>query len=85
VKRIALLAILLTGCATKDVVMKPSEPIVIDKYVYVPVSKTLTVREDIATGPLSQCPVVAAKRKAAIESCNAKLDAIEQIEGAEHE
>jgi hypothetical protein len=80
---IAAAVVLLSGCATDRVAFKPAEPIIVDRYIFVSIDKTLTQPEEIASGPLSQCPKVAAERKAAVESCNAKLKAISEIEGTD--
>lgn len=54
---------------------------VIERYVYVPITPDLTGLEPVAEGPLSQCPQVAAQRRAALEKCNAKLSQIAAQQG----
>lgn len=60
-----------------------SELSIVERIVYVPIERALTGREPIAEGPLAQCPMVAAERRAAIERANAKLKAIEAKQGTE--
>lgn len=62
-----------------------AEVTVVERRVYVPIERSLTQRERIAEGPLAQCPMVAAERRKAIESANAKLKAIESKQGTEVE
>lgn len=53
----------------------------VDRYVYVPIKAALTQQQPIAEGPLSQCPDVAAARKASLRKANAQLGAIEAVQG----
>lgn len=88
---VAVLFALLAGCGRKDV--KPNLPgagtvvapkvVYVDRYVYVRIKSELTQAEPIAEGPLSQCPAVAADRRAGLERANAKLRQIGQIQGTE--
>lgn len=85
-----LMALLATGCASKatkpdlpgEVLVKPTI-VYVDRYVYVPIKAELTRTETIAEGPLSQCPAVAANRKAALKRAYAQLVQISQIQGTE--
>lgn len=61
------------------------EVVVVEKIVYVPVPARLTRLEPIAEGPLSECPVVARERRAALERCNARLAETATIQGTEVE
>ncbi len=87
---LAIAAILLGGCANKaakpdlpgEVLVKPTI-VYVDRYVYVPIKAELTRTEPIAEGPLSQCPAVAADRKAALTRAYAQLVEIGQIQGTE--
>lgn len=88
---VAVLFALLAGCGRKDV--KPNLPdagtvvapkvVYVDRYVYVRIKSELTQEEPIAEGPLSQCPAVAAARKAGQQRANAKLRQVGQIQGTE--
>lgn len=49
---------------------------------YVPIDKALTKPCPVEpSGALSDAPLVAAKRKASLESCNAQLESIEAVQG----
>lgn len=84
-----LLVVVLTGCpreATKPdvprgVIVQP-KVVTVTKYVYVRVPDRLTSILPIAEGPLSQCPDVAAARKAQLQRCNADREETGAIEGA---
>ena len=53
-----------------------------ERQVFVPIDKVLTLPCPVApSGALSDAPAVAAARKAALETCNAKLAAIAAIQG----
>lgn len=85
---VILLALSLSACRKdRKPDLPPSCPVavaevtVVERRVYVPIERALTQREPIAEGPLSQCPIVAAQRRKAIESANAKLKAIEAKQG----
>lgn len=75
---LGLLTLALVGCGRTVV-----EPriVYVDRTVYVEVEPELTNPHPIAEGPLSQCPVVAAARKAELEACNADKAGIRRIEG----
>lgn len=88
------LAALLAGCKSSPehvADLPPACPaatpevVVVERRVYVPVPRELTRREPVAEGPLSECPLVAAERRAALESANARLRQIEQLESTEVE
>ncbi len=88
---IAIVVLLATTACRKDTKpdLPPSCPVavsevtVVERRVYVPVEPVLTRPEPIAEGPLAQCPMVAAERRAAIERANAKLKAIQAKQGTE--
>lgn len=82
--QILLIALALTGCASN----KPKEPVQqlarvveVPVKVYVPIEAKLTEPCEIASGKLSDVIEVARKRKAALEQCNGKLDAIRKVQG----
>lgn len=95
--RIAILiaAALLTVACTRDrddvkADLPPSCPAgsapeirIVERKVYVPVPASLTRREEIAEGPLAECPQVARDRRAAVERVNSRLQQIEQLQGTE--
>ncbi|MDH5832167.1 hypothetical protein QFW80_16740 [Luteimonas sp. M1R5S18] len=58
---------------------------VVERYIYVRVPAHLTAPEPIAEGPIAQCFEVAAKRRAALERANAKLQQCGAIQGTEVE
>lgn len=82
------IAVLLAACGRKD--LKPDLPtgtvvtpsvVYVDRYVYVAIPASLTTEQPIAEGPLSQCPDVAAARKAGQRKANAQLREIRAIQG----
>jgi len=85
-----LLALVLTGatCQRKPeppdpgVAVRP-EPVLVERRVYVPIDRKLTRREAVAEGPIPMCYDVAAKRRAAIERLNSRMEQIEAIQGTE--
>ena len=56
---------------------------IVERRIYVGISDELTRPEAIAEGPLSECPLVAAERRAAVERLNARLRAIAEKQGTE--
>ncbi|MEN1942660.1 hypothetical protein WCE55_02210 [Luteimonas sp. MJ293] len=58
---------------------------IVERRIYVGISSEFTTPEPIAEGPLSECPAVAADRRAALERANAKLRAIATKQGTEVE
>lgn len=58
---------------------------IVERRIYVGISSEYTTPEPVAEGPLSECPLVAAERRAAIERANAKLRAIAEKQGTEVE
>ena len=70
-------ALALTGCGT---IVEP-KIVYVDRTVFVDVPAELTNPHPIATGPLAQCPAVAAARRAELEKCNADKAAIRKIQG----
>lgn len=86
-----IVALLATSCADKHV--KPDLPdpgtavaprvVFVDRVRYVAIPADLTREEAVAEGPLSQCPAVAADRKAGLVRANARLREISQIQGTE--
>lgn len=86
-----LIALALCGCnkvgATKpdlppSTLVKPTV-VYVDRYVYVPIRSDLLKTEPVAEGPLAQCPIVAADRKAALLRVNSRLTQIGAIQGTE--
>ena len=83
--------LLLAACKRDDVkpdlppsCPEPSTDVrVVTRYVYVAIPSRLTVEEPIAEGPLSECPVVAAERRAALERSNARAREARRIQGTE--
>lgn len=77
----------LPGCASVrktdlpgGVIVKP-QVVTITREVYVNVPAELTDPLPIAEGPLSQCPMVAADRKAQLERANADRKAVRALSG----
>ena len=68
---VAMLALMLTGCCKPETVRVPGPVEYRDRLVVQPVASELLQPHPIATGPLSQCPDVAAARKRELEQCNA--------------
>jgi hypothetical protein len=58
-------------------------PVVVTKFVYVPIDPSLTRRHPIAEGPPSMCPEVAAQRRRELEACNADNASTAAIQGTE--
>lgn len=86
---VLVVCLLLAGCGRDNIrpdlpdaamVAKPTL-VYVDRYVYVPIDPDLTREELIAEGPLSQCPDIAASRKAALRRVNARLLEISAIQG----
>lgn len=83
---VALLA--LTGChgtrpdLPAGTVVKP-ELVQVNREIYVRVPAELTDPLPIAEGPLSQCPAVAADRRAQLERANADRAAVRALSGTE--
>ncbi len=73
--RYALGLLILAGCG-------PVKPDVVEVPVtkFVPIDSALLVPCAIATGPLSEVIQVARDRKAALEVCNAQLEAIRELQ-----
>ncbi|CBA14762.1 hypothetical protein [Xanthomonas albilineans] len=92
-RNILLLSVLmlavLTGCPLRNDTRAPHacavlpQPVEIVRRVYVPINPLLTTPEPVAEGPLSECPDVAAQRKAALKRANSHLQQIKQIQGTE--
>lgn len=61
-------------------VVRP-EAVIVERLVYVPVPAALTAELPIAEGPIAQCFDVAAQRRAAVQTANARFRAIRDIEG----
>lgn len=59
------------------------EAITVERVRYVSIPAHLTQEQPIAEGPLSQCPDVAASRRAALRNANSKLREIRAIQGTE--
>ncbi len=86
---IAMLALVL-GCGRKDVkpdvargVIVTPKVVTVTKYIYVRVPDRLTSILPIAEGPLSQCPDVAAARRAQLQRCNADREEAGALSGSE--
>jgi hypothetical protein len=73
--RLALGLLILAGCG-------PTKPTVVEVPVtkFVPLDAALLVPCAIATGPLADVIEVARERRAALETCNAQLDAIRALQ-----
>jgi len=56
---------------------------IVERKIYVPVPASLTRREEIAEGPLAECPQVARDRRAALERYEARMKQIESLQGTE--
>lgn len=69
------------SCGRKEVIREPGEVVYRDRIVVQPVAPGLLVEHEVATGPLSQCPNVAADRKRALELCNAQIREIRESQG----
>lgn len=78
-----VLPLLGASCETRPDLPDVAPPVhtVTEKVVFVPIDKALTTRCPIAEGPVSQVIDVARARKAALETCNGQLEAIEQVQG----
>ncbi len=90
----ALAAALLPACrsapeyvADLPAACPPATPEVqiVERRVYVPIPADLTRTEEVAEGPLAECPMVAAERRAALERANARLRAVAGKQGTEVE
>lgn len=86
---LALALLVLTACnrhdrkpdlPTADTIVQPTI-VYVDRVRYVQIKPELTQEQPIAEGPLSQCPVVAKARKAALKKANSQLREIGAIEG----
>lgn len=73
---IALAALLLAGCAPTRTVLVPGPVEYRERLVVQPVPDRLLREHPIADGDLSQCPTVAAQRRAELRACNADKAAI---------
>lgn len=81
---IAAVAAAAAGCCPKAEVIRLPGPVEYrERLVYVPIPSELTEQHEIATGPLSECPQVAAKRKAELQACNADKRATRELAGEE--
>lgn len=76
--RLAIICLLLTGCCAPEIIREPGPVVYRDRLVTQPIPPELLRPHPIATGPLSQCPDVAAARKAEIEACNADKEALRE-------
>jgi hypothetical protein len=76
---IAALALALTACTPKIITRTVTVEVPVVTVQRVPAALTRPVT--IPNGPLSECPVVAAQRKSAAETCNGQLKAIEERHG----
>ena len=74
---ICIIALVLVGCCPRQEVTRP---VIIekDRIVVELVRDELLQEQEVVSGPLAQCPAVAAARKAALETCNGQLRAIKE-------
>jgi hypothetical protein len=73
----ALIPLLLAGCATQQPIVIPrTEYREIPVIVYRALPPERLVLHPIAEGPPSQCPDVAAARRAELQACNADKEAL---------
>ena len=86
---LAFLALVM-GCGRKDVkpdvargVIVTPKVVTVTKYVYVRVPDRLTSVLPVAEGPLSQCPDVAAARRAQLQRCNADREEAGALSGTQ--
>lgn len=79
---LALLALAACSSAPK-IAVAPGRPLIIERVVYVPIDAALVDQHPIAEGPLSECPRVAAQRRAELEACNADKRATAAVQGSE--
>lgn len=72
-----ILACVLAGCYP---LKERTRPVIIekDRIVVELVRDELLQEQEVVSGPLAQCPAVAAARKAALETCNGQLRAIKE-------
>jgi hypothetical protein len=72
-----ILACVLAGCCP---LKERTRPVIIekDRIVVELVRDELLQEQEVVSGPLAQCPAVAAARKAALETCNGQLRAIKE-------
>lgn len=78
--RLLVFAVLLCS-ACKGVTVYEPVPVSSELLVYVPVPDALTAPQEVAKGPLRDCPAVAKARAQAIEQCNADKAEIARIQG----
>lgn len=76
---IALAALILAGCCPKPEATRPVV-VEVERRVVVPLPAELLTEQPVVSGPLSECPAVAAARKSALEQCNAQLRAIDKTQ-----
>ena len=69
-------SLLLAACVPTRTVMVPGPVEYRDRIVVQPIPGQLLQEHDVATGPLSACPDVAAARKRELERCNADKRAL---------
>ena len=72
---IAAVALAIAGCCPKPEATRPVV-VEVERRVVVPLPAELLTEQPVVSGPLAQCPAVAAARKFALEQCNAQLRAI---------
>ena len=72
---IAAVALAIAGCCLKPETTRPVV-VEVERRVVVPLPAELLTEQPVVSGPLAQCPAVAAARKSALEQCNAQLRAI---------
>ena len=88
---VVMLVVLLTSCGSAprqpdlpgaDLAVMPTL-VTMERRHYVPVPENLTETEPVAMGAIAECFAVAAQRRAALESANARLRQIAVIQGTE--
>ena len=77
VRSALILTFLLAGCCPRQEVTRP---VIIekDRIVVELVRDELLQEQEVVSGPLAQCPEVAAARRVALETCNGQLRAIKE-------
>jgi hypothetical protein len=78
---IAIILLALPACGAKRVVITKPVMVEIPVEVVVRVPSALTEPPEIPSGPLSQCPAIAAQRRTELEECAGQLRAIREQYG----
>lgn len=72
------LTVVLAGCCKPEVITRPV-PVETVRLVVQPIPAELLRDHPVATGPLAECPKVAAARRAEIDACNADKRALRDM------